>query len=130
ATENDLLAVSGIGPKAAKSVVTFFSQERNCQIVEKLRKAGLRLESEVEKPREQPLAGQEIVITGRLETFTREQAEEKVKDLGGKAGSSVTKKTTYLVAGADPGSKLDKAQSLGTRVLSEEEFLRLVGMGD
>lgn len=128
ATEDDLLAVSGIGPKAAKSVANFFSQERNCQIVEKLRKAGVRMESEVEKIQEQPLAGQEIVITGRLEALTRGQAEEKVKELGGKAGSSVTRKTTYLVVGADPGSKLDKARSLGTKVLNEEEFLRLVGI--
>ncbi len=79
--------------------------------------------------KELPLAKQEFVITGRLESFTRQEAEARVKSLGGSAGSSVTRKTTYLVVGADPGSKLDKARSMGTRLLSEEEFLQLLREG-
>ncbi|GAI43450.1 unnamed protein product [marine sediment metagenome] len=78
------------------------------------------------KPEELPLAGQEFVITGRLETFARQEAEAQVKALGGSIGSSVTRKTTYLVVGADPGSKLARAQALGIKQLTEEEFLRLL----
>ena len=127
ASREELLAIPGIGPKAADSIIAFFKQETNLKIIEKLRKAGVRLEAEVSKPKELPLAGLEFVITGKLEAFTRNEAEAKIKELGGKVGSSVTKKTDYLVVGADPGSKLDKARALGTKTLTEEEFLRLLG---
>ncbi|MHA1331369.1 MAG: BRCT domain-containing protein, partial [Candidatus Hodarchaeales archaeon] len=73
-----------------------------------------------------PLAGLEFVLTGKLETFPRSEAEAKIKALGGKAGSDVTRKTSYVVVGADPGSKLTKAQKLGTKTLSEAEFLKLL----
>jgi DNA ligase (NAD+) len=115
-----------VGPKIADSIISFFRQEENKKIIERLRKAGVRLEEEVAKPEELPLAGQEFVITGKLEAFTRQEAEARVKALGGTAGSSVTSKTTYLVVGADPGSKLDRAQALGTKLLTEDEFLHLL----
>ena len=129
ASQEELLSLPSIGPKIADSVVTFFRQEGNKRIIEKLRKAGVRLEKEkVEeaKPEELPLAGLEFVITGKLESSTRSEAEARVKALGGKAGSDVTKKTNYVVVGAGPGSKLANAQKLGVKTLSEAEFLELL----
>jgi len=127
ANEEKLLSIPSIGPKIAESIVAFFRQKENRRILEKLRKAGVKLKEAPAKPKELPLAGQEFVITGRLEAFPRSEAEARIKELGGAVGSSMTKKTTYLVVGADPGSKLDKARSLGTKLLTEEEFLRLIG---
>lgn len=129
AGREELLSLSSIGPKIADSIVAFFRQKGNKNIIEKLRKAGVKLEKEkVEetKPEELPLTGLEFVITGKLESFTRSEAEARVKELGGKAGSDVTKKTNYVVVGADPGSKLAKAQKLGVRTVSETEFLELL----
>jgi DNA ligase (NAD+) len=89
----------------------------------------VKLAAEAAKPKELPLAGLEFVVTGRLEAFTRQEAEARIKELGGAVGSSVTRKTNYLVVGADPGSKLDKARALGTKLLTEEEFLQLIEQG-
>ncbi len=125
----ELLSLPSIGPKIADSIVAFFRQEGNKNIIEKLRKAGVRLEKEKvaeAKPEGLPLTGLEFVITGKLESFTRSEAEARVKALGGKAGSDVTKETSYLVVGADPGSKLAKAEKLGIKTLSEEKFLKLL----
>jgi len=127
-TEN-LLEVPTIGPKIAESIVTFFRQKANRDIIEELRRAGVRLEEEAGKRKEMPLLGQEFVLTGRLEGFPRSEAEARIKELGGSVGSSVTKKTTHLVVGADPGSKLEKARALGTRLLNEEEFRSLLEEG-
>jgi len=129
ASEEDLSTIPSIGPKIAEGVVAFFRQEGNRQIIKKLRKAGVKLEREkVEeaKPDELPLAGMEFVLTGKLESFSRSEAEAKIKALGGKAGSDVTKKISYVVVGADPGSKLAKAEKLGTKTINEAEFLKLL----
>jgi DNA ligase (NAD+) len=126
AAQEELLSIPAIGPKIAESIVAFFRQDDNRQIIEKLRRAGVKLEEAPSEPRELPLAGQEFVLTGRLEALSRQEAEARIKELGGAAGSSVTKETTYLVVGADPGSKLGKAQALGTKVLTEEEFLHML----
>jgi DNA ligase (NAD+) len=126
ASRDDLTNISTVGPKIADSVVAFFGQEENRRIIERLRKAGVRLEEKAVRPEELPLAGQEFVITGRLETFSRQEAEARIKALGGTAKSDVTKKTTYLVVGAEPGSKLVRAQALGTEQLTEEELLKLL----
>ena len=126
ASQEELLEVPTIGPKIADSIYAFFGQEVNLRVIEKLRKAGVRLEAEKAVARELPLGGQEFVLTGQLETLTRSQAETRIKELGGAVGSSITKKTTFLVVGADPGSKLDKARTLGTRLLNEEEFADLL----
>jgi DNA ligase (NAD+) len=129
ASQEELSAIPSIGPKIAESIVAFFRQKGNRQIIEKLRKAGVRLEREEvkeAKPEELPLAGREFVLTGKLESFSRPEAEAKIKALGGNAGSDVTKKTSYVVVGADPGSKLVKAQKLGIKTLSEAEFLELL----
>ena len=117
----------GVGTKIADSIVAFFKQKENRDIIDRLKEAGVRLAEEVAKPEELPLAGQEFVITGRLEAFSRQEAEAKVKALGGATKDNVTKKTTYLIVGADPGgSKLTRAQSLGTKQLTEEELLHLL----
>ena len=131
ATGEELLSIPSIGPRIADSVVAFFSQEGNKRIIEKLRKAGVRLESEkVAKPEELPLAGLEFVITGRLESFTRQEAESRIKTLGGKATSDVSSKTSYLVVGADAGSKLAKAQRLGVKTIGEAELLQLLNQAN
>jgi DNA ligase (NAD+) len=131
-SEEELSAIPTIGPKIAQSIVAFFRQERNIQIIEKLKKAKVKLEKgEVEKVGEGlvpslPLAGLEFVLTGKLESFSRPEAEAKIKALGGKPSSDVTRKTSYVVVGADPGSKLAKAEKLGIKTFSEAEFLKLL----
>ncbi len=130
ATEEGLRSIPSIGPKIAESIAAFFRQEDNRRIIEKLRKAGVEPEGKAPaKLGGMPLAGKEFVLTGKLESMTRQEAEAKIKALGGTTGSSVTKKTTHVVAGADPGSKLDKARNLGITVLSEEEFLKMTSRG-
>jgi DNA ligase (NAD+) len=129
ASKQKLLEIHPIGPKIAKSIVAFFRQEGNRQIIEKLRKAGVKLERKKvkeAKPEKLPLTGLEFVLTGKLESLSRPEAEAKIKALGGKAGSDVTKKTSYVVMGADPGSKLAKAEKLGIKTLTEAEFLDLL----
>jgi DNA ligase (NAD+) len=142
ASQEDLSTIPSIGPKIAESIVAFFRQEGNIQIIEKLKKAKVKLKREkVEKVGEGlvpslplgeelvsslPLAGLEFVLTGKLESLSRSEAEAKIKALGGKAVSDVTRKTSYVVVGADPGSKLAKAQKLGTKTISESEFLDLL----
>jgi len=128
ATEEELTAVPTIGPKIAASIVAFFAEASNLKVIGRLRKAGVRLEEEAAREeRPLPLAGQEFVVTGKLEGFTRSQAEARIRALGGAVGTSVTKKTTFVVFGAVPGSKLDRARELGTALLTEEQFLRLLG---
>jgi DNA ligase (NAD+) len=129
ASEEDLRSIPSIGPRIAESIIAFFRQEGNRQIIEKLRKAGVKLKREKVKEaqaEELPLAGLEFVLTGKLESLSRSEAEAKIKALGGTAGSDVTRKTSYVVVGADPGSKLAKAQKLGTKTLNETEFLELL----
>ncbi|MBI4303468.1 MAG: NAD-dependent DNA ligase LigA [Chloroflexi bacterium] len=128
ASKEELMSIRGIGHEIADSVVAFFRQPENREIIEKLRRAGVRLAEEEEaRPKELPFAGMEFVITGRLESSSREVAEEKIKALGGTAKDNVTRNTTYLVVGADPGSKVARAQALGIKQLTEDEFLKLVG---
>ncbi len=126
ASREQLMAIPSIGPKIADSLMAFFRQEQNLRIIERLNEAGVKLETVATQEKALPLKGQEFVITGKLEAFTRQEAEAKVRELGGKAASDVTKKTNYLVAGADPGSKLARAQALGIRQLDEGEFLSML----
>ncbi|MCJ7646805.1 helix-hairpin-helix domain-containing protein, partial [bacterium] len=129
ASEEELSTIPSIGPKIAESIVAFFRQEGNRRIIEKLENADVQLKREKvkeAKPEELPLAGLEFVLTGKLESFSRSEAEAKIKALGGKAGSDITKKTSYVVAGTDPGSKLAKAEKLGIKTLSEAEFAKLL----
>ena len=129
ATEDELQSIPSIGPKISESIAAFFRQEGNRNIIDKLKKTGVKLEEEPPQAKagDLPLAGKEFVITGKLASSTRSEAEAKVKALGGMAGSSVTKKTSYVVVGEDPGSKLEKARTMGITVLTEEEFLKMIG---
>ena len=127
ATEEELTDIYTIGSVLAESVYSWFRDDENLRLIEKLRHAGVRLREDAVIPAgDLPWAGQEIVLTGRLTELSRPQAEELVRSLGGKAGRSVTKKTTLVVAGAEAGSKLEKAQRLETPIIDEEEFIRRV----
>jgi DNA ligase (NAD+) len=122
-----LQAVRDIGPIAAAAVREYFEEPHNLALVGRLRTAGLQLESAAPAPaREQPLAGATFVLTGTLAGMTRDAAEEAIKARGGRVSGSVSKKTSYVVAGAEAGSKLAKAQALGVAVLEEEAFMRLI----
>ena len=128
ATEEELAEVPGIGPKIAASIASYFQVEANKTVIEKLRAAGINLKQE---PREVnteglPLAGKTFVVTGTLFGFSRSESESRIKDLGGKVTSSVTKNTDYLVVGESPGSKLAAAERLGTEVLDEAKFVELL----
>ncbi len=126
ASRVELMRIEAIGPKIADSILAFFRQEENQQIIRGLKDAGVKLKEKA-KTEEMPLAGKEFVITGRLESFSRQEAEEKIKDLGGTAKENVTQKTTYLVVGEEPGgTKLAKAQELGTKQIDEKKLLRLL----
>jgi DNA ligase (NAD+) len=126
ASLEDLEGVPTIGPKTAESVFEYFHDEQNLRLVEKLRQAGVRLEGEKTAAREGPLKGTSFVVTGSLTSWSRNEVESMIKRLGGAVGSSVTKKTDYLVAGENPGSKLTKAQEYGTKVLDEDGFRALL----
>jgi DNA ligase (NAD+) len=126
ASADDIRNVEGIGPKIADSIYAYFRDKQKRAIIEKLRKAGVNFEYKRPKRVEGPLSGQSFVFTGTLGSMPRGKAESLVASLGAEAGSSVTRKITYLVAGADPGSKLQKAQNYGIRVLDEDAFLRML----
>ena len=126
ASQEELTAIDGIGPTIAESIYKFFHEPHNLRILRKLEEAGIR--PVVEKhATSTALAGKTFVFTGSLKGFSREKAKESVVSLGGTATSTVSKKTDYVVAGEDPGSKFDKARSLGVAILDEEGFLKLIG---
>jgi DNA ligase (NAD+) len=127
ASRERLIEVEGVGPKIAESIIKFFAQPENIEIIEKLRAAGVWPRKTPTEAAELPLAGAEFVITGRLDSFSREVAQERVKTLGGTSKDNVTRNTSYLVVGEDPGiSKLNRARTLGTKQITEEEFLALL----
>jgi DNA ligase (NAD+) len=122
----DIQNVEGVGPKIAQSIHAYFQEEQKRAIIEKLRTAGVNFDCKRPKRVEGPLTGQTFVFTGTLASMPRSRGEALVQELGGEATGSVTRKTTYVVAGADPGSKLQKAESYGITVLDEEAFLALL----
>jgi DNA ligase (NAD+) len=122
----ELQDVNEVGPRIAESIVEFFSIAANRKLVERLREAGLTLKGQ-KKQRGTKLAGKTFVLTGTLAHFTRDEAKKMIEDAGGKVTGSVSKKTDYVVAGADAGSKLDKAKELGVTVVDEKELERLAG---
>ncbi|OGC95191.1 MAG: DNA ligase (NAD(+)) LigA [candidate division Zixibacteria bacterium RBG_16_53_22] len=126
AGEEEFSQARGIGPVIARSVYRFFSDKNNLAVIRKLEKLGVEFQ-EGEHPSEGPLKGKTFVLTGTLEAYTRTQAQKIIEQLGGHVTSSVSKKTDFVVAGADPGSKLDKARTLGVKVLDENGFTKLVG---
>jgi DNA ligase (NAD+) len=128
ASFGELEKIKDIGPIAAKSIYQWFHQKRNLKFLEKLKKAGVRIKriknhkSRVEKK----LKGKIFVLTGGLNSFTREEAKEKIRELGGEVSESVSRKTDFLVVGKNPGSKLAKAEKLGARIIGEEEFREMI----
>ncbi|MCL5256641.1 MAG: NAD-dependent DNA ligase LigA [Chloroflexi bacterium] len=126
ASTEEIAGIYGLGNVVGESVVIFLRQERNIEVIRKLREAGLRFQVDGEVSSVLPLSGLSFVITGRLAQYTRSQAEEALRALGAETGSSVTKKTSFLVVGEDPGSKLAKAQSLGVKILSEQGLQALL----
>ena len=127
ASKDDLAKVKGVGPKRAESVFDFFHTEPGQSLVDELRDLGLKLthEQKVVAPGTQPLLGKTVVVTGSLVNYDRITIETRIKDLGGKTSGSVSKKTDYVLAGEEAGSKLAKAKELGVRVLTEAEFEKL-----
>ena len=126
ASLDDLSGVTSVGPKIAESIYEYFHDEQNLGLIEKLRARGVRLEGQKTAAREGPFKGLAFVVTGSLEGWTRNEAESLIKRNGGAVASSVSKKTSYVVAGENPGSKLAKAQELGVRVLDESAFSDLL----
>jgi DNA ligase (NAD+) len=128
AKAEDLEKVTEVGPKVSESIVEFFSEPANRKLIKKLHAAGVRPTAEKREIKSQKFAGKSFVFTGALERRSREEAGEIVQQHGGKLSGSVSKKTDYVVVGADPGSKYDKAKELGVTILSEAEFEKLVGI--
>jgi DNA ligase (NAD+) len=127
ATQEDVEEVEGIGPDRAEKIATWFADERNRALVEELRGLGLRLElGPEERPVEGPLTGKSYVITGTLERWSREQAKAALEERGAKVTDSVSKKTSGLVVGESPGSKLEKARRAGVEILDEAAFEKLL----
>jgi DNA ligase (NAD+) len=128
ATEEEVAAVEGVGPIIARSVVEWFADEHNRALVAKLRAAGVRMaDPEPERPPEGPLSGVTLVLTGGLTAVSRDEATRAAEEAGAKVTSSVSKKTDFVVAGENPGSKLAKAEQLGVEVIDEAEFLKRIG---
>src|ERR1700756_3052402 len=128
ATQEQLEEVPEVGPKVANSIVQFFSEPANRQLIKKLEKAGVRPTAEKRVVKSDQLAGKSFVFTGGLANRSREEAGELVKQHGGTVSGSVSKKTSYVVVGTDPGSKYDKAKELAVTILTEAEFEKLVGV--
>jgi DNA ligase (NAD+) len=131
ASEEELHGIDGVGPTIAQSVQRFFALDRNQQVVDKLRAAGVNLEGPAAsaEPQDTTFAGLTFVLTGSLEGLTRDEATAQIEARGGKVTSSVSKKTSYVVAGESPGSKLAKAEQLGVAVLDEDGFDALIANG-
>lgn len=128
APEDVLVAIPEIGPILAASVYEFFHDDRNLELIERLRAAGVQLEMDASSTAalDERFVGKTFVLTGKLENYTRDEAAKLIEDRGGRVSSSVSKKTDYVVAGEDAGSKLTKAESLGVTVLDEEQFSSMI----
>ncbi len=123
---DDLQKVPDIGPKVARSIYDWFREARSVRFLERLQKAGVKVEAAPKSATKGKLAGKTFVFTGSLESMSREAAKEKIRMLGGEASESVSKETSYVVAGAEPGSKYEKAKKLGVTILDEKEFLGMI----
>ncbi|MFB3924233.1 MAG: NAD-dependent DNA ligase LigA [Terriglobia bacterium] len=126
ATEEELFEVEEVGPRVAEAIREFFDEKRNREVIEKLRKAGLQFEQKKARKAEGKLAGKQFVLTGTLPTYSRDEATRLIEEAGGRVIGSVSKKTDYVVVGSDPGSKLDKAKSLGVKTIDEAGLMKLL----
>ena len=128
ASEEELTIIDGIGPIVAHSIVAFFDTASNIKIIKKMEKNGVNVKrlKEEEPSGEQPFLGQTFVFTGELKGYSRKEAEDIAKKLGAKAAGSVSKLTSYVVAGEAAGSKLKKAKELGVPVISEDDFNQMI----
>ena len=129
ATEEQLAHVDGVGPTIAAALEEWFAEDWHVEIVDSWARAGVRMADERDESQPRTLEGLTIVVTGTLPNFSRDEAKEAIITRGGKASGSVSKKTDYLVAGENAGTKLDKAESLGVPVLDEDGFRRLLENG-
>jgi DNA ligase (NAD+) len=128
ASQEDVMEVEGIGPDRAESIVDWFSEDDNRALVAELRELGLRFEAGAEeRPKEGPLGGSQYVITGTLEGFSREEAKAALEELGAKVSDNVSKKTTGVIVGENPGSKVAKAEKAGVPILGEADLVELLG---
>ena len=126
-TETDLQSIQGIGPQIAESVVRFFADNHNQHIVHRLKNAGLQMQEKKKRARtSQQFSKKSFVLTGALATLTREEAKQRIEAKGGKVVSSISKKTDFVLVGTDPGSKLEKAKTLGIPLLDEQKFLNML----
>ena len=121
-----LSQINDIGEVMANSIIEFFMQEQTKDLIEKLKNAGVNMNCLEEELDDKRFEGKTFVLTGSLELFTRKEAEDIIEKLGGKTSSSVSKKTDYVLAGEDAGSKLNKAQSLGINIISETDFKEMI----
>ena len=126
ASADELERVNEVGPRVSQAIREFFDEEKNRELIEKLRAAGLTFTAEKRKKSSQ-LEGLTFVLTGTLPTLTREDAKAKIEAAGGRVSGSVSKKTHYIVAGEEAGSKLDKARELGVKVIDEAALVELLG---
>lgn len=126
ASQEDLEAIEGVGPVAAKSVYEWFNSLKNLKLLDKLEEYGVQVQKTEHKIKNTKLEGQTFVITGSLETMSRDEAEQKIRELGGKATSSVSAATSYLVVGENPGSKLAKAEKFGVKIIDERDLVGLL----
>lgn len=126
ASESSLSLIEDVGTITANSVYEFFNQEQTVDLIEKLKNAGVNMEAEEEEERDNRFEGKTFVLTGTLEKYTRDSASEIIEKFGGKTSGSVSKKTDYVLAGEEAGSKLTKAQNLGVTVLTEAEFDEMI----
>ena len=128
ATQDELVAIDGVGPVVAESIVEFFKKDENRKIVDDMIDNGIRIFRD-NADKQGTLAGKVFVLTGTLETLTRGEAKEVIENAGGKVTGSVSRNTDYLVAGASPGSKLKRAQELGVEIIDEKTLKELLVEG-
>ena len=126
ANYEELMEIEGIGEEIAKSIVEYFLSDKTKEIISKLKKAGVNMSGEAKEEEEKSLKGLRFVVTGTLKNYTRSEIEELIRKKGGMVSNSVSKKTDYLILGENPGSKYQKALQLGTKVITEEEFEKML----
>ena len=122
----DLQQIPDIGPKMAESIYDWFHAKENLEFIKRLQKVGVAIHDTKYKIRDTRLAGKTFVLTGTLDSMSRDEAKRRIRNLGGEISDGVSKKTSYVVSGKEPGSKLEKAKKLGIQTLLEQEFTKMI----